>query len=211
MAYATTALVKTYLGVTSVADDALIGTLIVRAQAMIDKHTARTFEAASDATRYFDSVMDVDAPINRRGYLVRNSYGTTLYFTEGLELAQAPTTVTNGDSVVLVLNTDFVTEPANIAPFFGLAMMTSSSYVWTQAGSGASQRAISVLGRWAYSITAPDDVVAATIRLVAFMYRQRESSVDFDRAVSVGDGMVLHPGRIPTDIATILAPYKRFT
>ena len=211
MAYTTTALVKTYLGVTSSSDDALIGTLIVRAQAMVDKHTARTFEASTDVTKYFDSVMNVDAPINRRGYLVRDSYGTTLYFSEGLELAQAPTTVTNGDATVLVLNTDFVTEPVNTAPYFGLAMMTSSSNVWTQAASGASQRAVSVLGRWAYSVSAPDDIVAATIRLVSFMYRQRESNADLDRAISVSDGMVLHPSKIPADIATILLPYKRYT
>ncbi len=211
MAYATTALVKTYTGITSNSDDTLIGTLIVRAQAFIDRACARTFEAASDTTKYFDSMLDIDQQINRRGYYLRNAYGTTLYFSEGLELAQAPTTVTNGDSTVLVLNTDYVTEPVNTAPFFGLAMMTSSSNNWTQAASGSTQRAVSIVGRWAYSVAAPDDIVAATIRLVAFMYRQRENNADLDRAVSVSDGMVLHPSKIPADIAVMLQPYRRYT
>ena len=88
-------------------------------------------------------------------------------------------------------------------------MLASSSYIWQMTNAGDNERAISVLAKWAYSLTAPDDIVAATIRLVAFLYRQRESNADLDRAVSVGDGMVLLPGRLPADIAAILEPYRR--
>lgn len=197
MAYATSALVKTYLSITSSSDDTLIGNLVTRAQAMIDRYTHRTFEASADSTKYFDSIRDV------RGYLL-------MFGREGLELATVPTTVTNGDTVVLVNNTDFVVAPTNTAPYYGLEMLQSSSNVWTYTNPGNHQRAISIVGKWAYSTVAPDDIVAATIRLVAFLYRQRESNADLDRAVSVGDGMVLLPGKLPADIASILEPFRRY-
>jgi len=196
MAYATAALVKTYLSITSVADDALIGTLITRAQAVIDNYTHRTFEVTTNTTKFFDSY--------------RNVTETTLLFNEGLELATAPTTITNGDTTVLVLNTDCVTLPANASPFYGIEMLRSTSNYWTQTAAGDNQRAISILGKWGYSLTAPDDIVAATIRLTAFFYRQRESNADLDRAVSVADGMVLLPSNLPNDVIGMLEPYKRF-
>ena len=59
MAYTTYAGVKNYLGIASSADDALFTTLIDRAQAAIDNHCRRTFEAGSDTTRLV-SVEDAD-------------------------------------------------------------------------------------------------------------------------------------------------------
>ena len=196
MAYTTTALVKTYLGITTSTDDTLIGTLVVRAQSIVDNYTHRTFEASANSTNYFNSLNDV--------------YGRTLYFSDSLEAATI-TTITNGDATVIVVNTDCVTLPANGTPIYGLTMLESSSKLWQMTSAGDNERAISVLAKWAYSLTAPDDVAAATIRLTAFLYRQRESNADLDRAVSVGDGMVLLPGRLPADIAAILEPYRRNT
>ena len=194
MAYTTTALVKTYMGITTATDDTLIGTLIVRAQAIVDNYTHRTFEASANSTKFFNARSDV--------------YGRTLYFNEGLEAATI-TTITNGDAVVIVVNTDCVTLPANSTPIYGLTMLESSNYLWTTTPAGDNERAVSIVAKWAYSLTAPDDIVAATIRLTAFLYRQRESNADLDRAVSVGDGMVLMPGTLPADIAAILQPYIR--
>jgi hypothetical protein len=195
MAYTTTALVKTYLGISTSTDDTLIGTLIVRAQAMVDSYTGRTFEASANSTNYFNAKSDV--------------YGRTLYFSEGLEAATI-STVTNGDSTTLTANTDYVTVPANKTPYYGLTVLESSSKLWTSTSAGDNERAISISAKWAYSTSAPDDIAAATIRLTAFLYRQRESNADLDRAVSVGDGMVLLPGRLPADIAAILEPYRRY-
>lgn len=197
MAWTTTALVKTYLQITTSADDTLIGTLIDRGQKFIENYTHRLFEASGDTTKYFDAY--------------RNVSGRTLFFDEGLELAQNPTTVTNGDTTVLVVNTNFTMCPANTFPSYSMELLSSSSAWWTTLSNGDSQRAISVLGRWAYSTTAPNDVVAALIRLVSFLYRQRESNADIDRPVIVQDGMVLMPGRIPADIAAMLEPYRMHT
>jgi len=197
MAWTTTALVKTYLQITTNADDTLIDTLITRGQTFIESYTHRKFEASSDTTMYFDSYRDIR--------------GRTLFFGEGLELAQNPTTVTNGDSAVLVVNTNFTMAPVNSFPSYAMEILASSSLWWTTKSNGDSARAISVLGRWAYSTVAPSDVVAALIRLVSFFYRQRESNADIDRPVMVQDGMVLMPGRIPSDIAAMLEPYRMHT
>jgi len=195
MAYCTTALVKTYLGITGSADDTLIGTLVVRAQAMIDKYCDRTFEASANTTNYFDAI--------------RNTNRMVLLFSEGLELATTPTTVVNGDLATLVVNTDFVTMPTNKPPFYGLRILPSVSSQWIETSAGNSERAVQVTGKWAYSETAPDDIVAVTVRLVSFLYRQRDQSGELDRPVSVADGMILLPGRLPADIASILQPYRR--
>ncbi len=195
MAYTTTALVKTYLGIASAADDTLLGALIVRGQAFIDKYVHRNFEVASATAKRFDAVRDV--------------YGTTLYFTEGLELAETPTVVTNGDNTTLVLNTDYVTLPVNSGPFYGLQTLESSPAIWIEDALGNGQRAVTVTGKWGYSVTAPDDIVHAATRLTAFLYRQREGNGELDRPVSVADGMVLLPARLPADIAAILEPYRR--
>ena len=195
MAYTTTALVKTYLGISSSNDDTLIGALVVRGQAFIDKYVHRTFEVASATAKVFDAVRDVT--------------GACLYFNEGLELAETPTSVVNGDLVTLVLNTDYVTLPANSGPFYALELLDSTSTVWTYAVNGNSQRALSVTGKWGYSVTAPDDIVQAATRLAGFLYRQREGNGELDRPISVADGMVLLPARLPADIAAILEPYRR--
>ena len=80
MGYTTAAICKLYMGITTATDDTLIGTLIVRAQAMVDSYTHRTFEASADSTKFFNSRFDV--------------YGRTLYFSDGLEAATI-TTITN--------------------------------------------------------------------------------------------------------------------
>ena len=80
MALTTTAKVKTYLGISSSGDDTLIGDLIANAQSIIESHTGRVFDVSGDTTKKFDAKLDVD--------------GRMLYFSDQLEIAAAPTTVT---------------------------------------------------------------------------------------------------------------------
>ena len=60
MAYCGVDELKEYLGVTGTADDAMLLTLLAAAQHTIDSYCARTFEAAADTVRTFDSQRDVD-------------------------------------------------------------------------------------------------------------------------------------------------------
>lgn len=189
MAYTTVSLLKTYLGATTSNDDTLLTALIARAQAIIDAYCQRTFEASANTSKTFDADRDTD--------------GAWLYLDEDLASIN---TVTNGDGDVLTASTEYMTEPRNRTPYFAIKLISQSGLSWTW--TTAPENAITISGKWAYSTTAPDDIVHATLRLAAYLYRQRDNAADLDRPVYVGNATIL-PSQLPSDIKTILAPYRR--
>lgn len=188
MAYTTNTALKTYLGLTTSGDDTLLTTLIANAQAAIDKHCRQTFEAEDDSTRYFDAMADVDGP--------------DLYLDAPL---CAITTITNGDGTT-VAGTKYVTAPRNSTPWWKLTLKTNAGISWTY--STTPENAISIEGKWAYSASAPDDIVQACLLLAGYLYRRRNNALDLDRAVVVSDA-IIQPLSIPRDVLTLLRPYKR--
>lgn len=188
MAYCTTADVKLDQGVTGSTDDTLIARYVAEAQQRIDTHCHRTFEASEDSTRYFDAVCDV--------------VGRDLILDGDI---CAITTVTNGDSVV-VASDEYVTNPRNKAPYYKLTILASKSKVWTYTSD--PENAISILGRWAFSTTAPADIKTACIRLAAWMYRSKDSQV-FDVTAIPDAGVLTVPKGIPADVKLTLEPYVR--
>lgn len=189
MAYATLAELKTYLSISGNGDDTLLAALLVRAQAIIDAHCRRTFEAAADTTRYFDAEDDIDGDD-----LVVD---TDLY---------SVTSVTNGDGTAIA-STEYVLEPANHRPAYAICLKDTSSVVWTW--SDHHENAISVTGRWAYSLTAPADIAHACIRLAAWLYRQKDTSVEVDAVSVTSGGAVITPSGLPTDVTLLLRTYVR--
>lgn len=189
MAYCSLADLKTYLGATDTTDDALLTDCLSRAQAMVDTFTRRTFEASSDSTRYFDADRAVD--------------GRKLWI--GGDLC-ALTSVVNGDGVTIPL-TDIVKTPRNATPWFELTLKASSDYAWDY--NDDPEAAIAVTGKWAYSATAPADIEQATLRLAAWLYRQKDSSADLDRPAVSPDGATLMPAQVPADVQAILRPYVK--
>lgn len=190
MAYATAALLKTYLDISGSGDDTLLGTLIDRAQAIIDAYCNRTFEASANADRSFDTERDVE--------------GSVLYLDEDLASINS---ITNGDGVALTA-ADYTTEPRNETPYYAIRLKSSSSVFWTYDDNNDHEDAITVSGKWAYSTSAPNDIVHACIRLAGYLYRQQDNSSDLDRPVYVGNATVL-PAQLPNDIKMILAPYRK--
>lgn len=188
MAYASASDLKAYLGITSTADDTLIGSILTRAQKIVETECGRVFEAASDSTHSLDAIADVD--------------GMTLYLDSDL---CSVTSVTNGDSVA-VASTEYIPDPRNVTPYYALTMKGSAGKSWTY--STDPENAITVVGKWAYSTSAPADIVHATIRLGAWMYRQKDSGMDGDRVLSA-DGVLVMPAAIPNDVQAILKPYRR--
>jgi len=185
MAYTTAADLKTYLGIeqSNTTDDALLTALIARAQAIIDAQVGRTFEAAADTIRYF-TYADLD--------------GLTLWF--GADCAQI-TAIVNGDGAP-VAPSSYWTEPRNITPYYGAKLKPQIGLAW----DGWTDD-IAVTGRWAYSVTAPADIVQACIRLAAWLYRLRDNA-QADQAIVAGNVTVL-PATLPNDVLTILAQYRR--
>jgi hypothetical protein len=67
---------------------------------------------------------------------------------------------------------------------------------------------IEVVGKFAYSTSAPNDIVHATERLVGYYYRQKDSQV-FDVTAIPDAGVLMIPQGIPADVKLLLKPYVR--
>ena len=178
------------LKIASVDDDTLIEHYIAQAQNFLEQHTARVFEASVDSTKRFD----YDRDVNRR----------TLTF--GYDCC-AITSITNGDGVA-VAATEYVTEPRNATPFWAVRLKTSSAFSWTYQDD--PEDAIAVTGRWAYSITPPENVVRAVIRLAAYYYRSAEAQV-FDVTALPEQGQMMIPKGIPPDVKDAIEIWRKHT
>ena len=199
MAYATIADFKAYkrgFGDASSDDDALITSILARVQASIDKYCHRTFEASGDTTRYRDAVADVgkDSAEARR----------TLYLDT--DLCQI-TSITNGDGTT-VSASNYITLPVNHSPFYAIRLKTNSSIAWTY--DDTPENAIAIVGRHAWSIEAPDDVVHWTLRLSAWVYEQSTNyDGGVDRPMVSPDGVLRLPMAWPKDVLDGLKGYRR--
>jgi hypothetical protein len=163
-------------------DDALLTSKIARAQGIIERKTTRKFEAYT-ATRLFD--------IPR---------GRKLDLDEDLI---SVTTFTNGDGSVID-PASYHLWPNNYTPKRAIVLNMASGQVWYPGSSGNTEQALSVLGSWGYMVSANDDVKHVTIRLAAWLYRQKDNSGEQDRAIQAPDGSILLPARIPADIADMI-------
>lgn len=191
MAYLTYTDLKVYLdiAVSNTDDDTLLTTLIARAQAMIDGECRQSFEAAADTTRYFQANgIDEGGQVDGRDLIL------------DAPLCQI-TTVTNGDGTV-VSASDYITLPRNLTPWYAIRLKESSGLRWTYDDDVESDTIV-VVGRWAYSVSAPTAIVQATTRLAGYLYRQRDNALDLDRTV-ITAGQTILPSRIPRDVRDIL-------
>jgi hypothetical protein len=194
MAYADITLFKVYRGMsTSTSTEASVDNTVIQhclnaAQAQIDRYTHRTFEAASTAARYFDAIEDVD--------------GRTLYLDDDLAAIDS---VTNGDGAALT-STSYVTRPVNATPYREIRIRSGSDNAWTY--NTEPENAITVVGYWAYSTAAPDDIAHATVRLANYMYAQKDAGT-FDVTVYPEAGAITIPQGIPRDVQELLAPYRK--
>ena len=190
MAYTTAAAFKTFRNITGAGDDALIATLITAVQQMIDNYTGRTFEAAADSTRYFT--------------VGRDTEGYYLWFDQDI---CSITTVSNGDAdSTEVTSSEYTTFPRNETPYFGIKILRSAAKVWQYDED--HEDAISVLGKWAYSTTAPADIIQAAHLWIAHLYDRRLSE-DGDLVIVPGTSVSISRG-VPQTVRTILDSYRRF-
>lgn len=187
--YCTISDLKAYTGITGTGDDSLLYECVLRAQAAIERYTGRVFEVPADTTRYFDASTDVD--------------GRLLLL--GTDLAQI-TTVTNGDAdSTVIASAYYVTEPRNAAPYYAIRLLSSSGYAWEYTND--PENAISVTGRWGYSVTAPDDVVQAALQWATYLYRVKDSQI-LDTQLMPEQGIMVVPQGIPKGVTELLKPYK---
>lgn len=193
MAYITLADFKAYKfagGATvPTTDDTLISSLITRAQSLFELRAGRIFEAAT-VTKTFDT------PTGRCLRL-------------GNEDLLTITTLTNGDGTTIT-NTEYKLYPLNTTPKNEIKLLASSAVMWTSTTNGDIDGAISVAGTWGYSATAPDAVKHAVARLTHWIYTQKDTMAEGDRAMFV-DGAVLMPVKLPGDVDAVARSYWRKT
>jgi hypothetical protein len=191
MAYCTTAELTTYLGINDSDDDALLSALVDRATAIIDMKCKRTLVATSTSTRNFT--------------VGRDTMGQHLFFDE---VCAAITQVLNGDAdSTEVTSAQYVTKPSNNGPFYGIKILRSASKVWQY--STDPEDAIAVTGNWGWFAALPDDVRHFCIRLSAYLYRQKDSSMDMDRPILTDAGVTLLPAGLNQDLTFLVKAYER--
>jgi len=188
--YTTLLDVKNYIGIAhdNDSDDTLLTDMINRAQKTIDSYCLRTFEASTNTVRYFDAVKDVT--------------GRLLKLDRDL---CAIATITNGNGTT-VTSTQYITQPKSETPYYGILLLASSGINWQW--NNDPEGAIAVSGKWAFSTSAPSDIVHACIRLTAFFYRSKDAQV-FDQTAFSELGAIRMNRKLPSDILELLAPYRR--
>ena len=189
MAYATAALLKSYLGITGATDDTLLGLLLDRATAAIDAYTGNVFVSAS-ATRYLEQWMLDDD-------------GLTLW-TDGP--FTSITTLKNGDSSnTAIANTEYTLVDRNAgAPYWAIRLKSNSTVSWTWD----TDYHVECTANWGFSAAPPDDIVHACIRLAGYYYRQKDAQV-FDVTAQPDAGIITIPQGMPADVVKILKPYRQ--
>ena len=197
MAYASAVDLKTFLGISGSGDDTLLAALLTRAQAYIEGMTDRVFEATGDTTKYFDALEDVtEDAAGRRNILLLGKWDLC-----------AITSVVNGDGVTLASDA-YVTEPRNETPYWALRIKANQSAWWTYGDT--PENAIAITGRWAYSTTAPADVVQATVELAAYLYRRRGvEGTAVDQVAVSPSGVTMAPRGLPELVKTVIGNYQR--
>lgn len=186
MAYAELYEVKQYLGISDeTSDDGLLGGLISRAQSIIESYTGRVFEAIT-ATKYFSNASIEGRYLHLWGYDLLTV--TTLKYDSGTVIASG----------------DYRLEPRNETPKWKIRLDGDTSWDFDDSDSE-----ISVAGTWGYTATPPDAIKHACIRLVAFLYRQKDTSADLDRPLVTGDGVTIMPSNLPSDVKALLDGYRR--
>lgn len=192
MAYSNVANLKTYLGITGTADDQLLDYLIDRAQGTIEDYCGRRFESSADSIHRFTVGVDTDARM--------------LYLDD--DLAQITSIVTDADatSPVTLATTEYITHPRNKTPYHAIELLSSSDNSWTYTTN--PQNGITITGRWAWSVTAPPEIVHACTRLAGYFYRQKDAGI-YDTTAIPDAGIIQVPQGIPRDVQMILAPYRR--
>jgi len=190
MAYTTTAKIKEYLGIPSdvTTDDTLIGDILTRATTIINSETGQSFEPVTLTKEYFRSSIDF------------NHYP---YYLELDEYLQTVTALTNGNGEVIPSN-GFILLPKNRNAY--TKILLKSDYSWEF--DDLYESTISIVGTWGLFSTVPADVTHFTIRLVSFLYKQKDNHQDLDRTIIAGDSTIL-PQSLPSDMYNFFRRYRK--
>jgi hypothetical protein len=206
MAYITVAELQRELGVLDdPVDELAMEGVIADAQDIIERTTHRRFEVTADETRTVD-------------YNEETVNGRTL--TLPWDLCQI-TSITNGDGTSITPS-QYVTTPRlrsvsgstvslpavpDAWPWYEIVLLHSSNVAWEYEID--REAAISITGRWGFSVTPPASVKRACARLAAWLYLQRDDLRDRAETAVSQEGVLMLMSDLPQDVQRRLMPFVR--
>jgi hypothetical protein len=192
--YATTAQLKTYLGITDSTDDTLLGSLNTAASRAIDNYSGQTFYAAAASDRQFLATdmycLQVD-PMSVTPVSVSIDYGQDGTF-----------------ETTLTVTTQYIVEPYNgivagVAGFPYTKIRLVGGLFFPPAYWGRPQVKVNAAWGWA---TVPDPVYVASLQVAAEMWKRK------DAPFGVLEGVEFGPLRLSADafksVSSLLRPYR---
>lgn len=187
MAYTTIADVKVYLGVgiDDSADDSLIGLLVTVAQQAIDLFYGRSFEYGTATARRFHGINDVR---DNRLWLDRDLCSIT--------------SIVNGNGETISAG-QYTTVPLNETPYYAIQLKRSSGVNWEWEDD--PEGAITVTGKWSYSVSAPVHVAQLCRWLVSMMFKGKDDVLQTGDSNLVGEAESILTGNLTPEIRLLMS------
>lgn len=188
--YCTLQEMKDYIvtSTTDATDDAVIEDIIEGVSRDFDLFTGRTFYARTE-THTYDTPSDYELWIGDDDLLTI-------------------TTLTNGDATVITSG-QYKLYPLNKNPKYKLCLLPTTGVYWDFDSNGNREGAISIVGTWGYSASAPDDIKEACKREVNSRYKKRFGENTTSTATITAMGVVLAPEGFSKETIMTLKKYER--
>ena len=119
------------------------------------------------------------------------------------------TTFTNGDGTTIA-STEYVFMPLNDNPKYGLKLLPSSTVTWECTTANDEEKALTILGSWGYSATAPAEIKLVCLALAESLYRRRFGENMNTTSFATAAGVVITPMDVPDWAKEILSNYKKW-
>ena len=189
MAYTTTALVKSSLGIptATTSEDTAIAAAIDAAEALINNYTGRTFETVTESRTFIPrtaSILDIDDLATLTGLIIKTDEDQNGTFEN-----------------TLVQGTDFVMV-GNTNPY---RKVTQINQGWPLSIYG--RPTVQVTGTWGFASTVPDNIKQAALLMSCRLFQRKASPLGF-QAGAISEFGPVRISRQDPDVAALLHGMK---
>lgn len=189
MAYTTTALVKSSLGIptATTSEDTAIAAAIDAAEALINNYTGRTFETVTESRTFIPrtaSILDIDDLATLSGLTIK---------TDEDQNGSYENTLVQGTDFVMVGNTN---------PY---RKVTQINQGWPLSIYG--RPTVQVTGTWGFASSVPDNIKQAALLMSCRLFQRKASPLGF-QAGAISEFGPVRISRQDPDVAALLHGMK---